>query len=49
MDRDYFERRAMQERIAASQAKHPKAKQAHLDLAQRFERRLKQEGDAQPA
>ena len=39
MDRDYFDRRAEQERIAASLAKHPKAKQAHLELAERFERR----------
>jgi hypothetical protein len=41
MDRDYFDRRAEQERIAASLAKHPKAKQAHLELAERFERRQK--------
>ena len=41
MDRDYFDRRAEQERIAASMAKHPKAKQAHLELAERFERRQK--------
>jgi hypothetical protein len=41
MDREYFERRAMQERIAASVAKHPKAKQAHMEMAERFERRQK--------
>lgn len=41
MGNDYFERRAEQERIAASMATHPKAKQAHLELADRFERRQK--------
>ena len=43
MDKSYVERRAMQERIAAAQAKHPKAKQAHLELALRLERQINHE------
>lgn len=33
----YFSRRAAEERTAASNAEHPNAKQAHLDLAERYQ------------
>jgi len=36
-DMDYFERRAREERLAAECATHPTARQAHLDLAERYE------------
>lgn len=36
-DAIYFGRRASQEREAALKAAHPKARQAHLDLAARYE------------
>lgn len=33
----YFSRRASEERAAASLAEHPNAKQAHLELAERYQ------------
>lgn len=33
----YFSRRAAEEKAAASRADHPNARQAHLDLAGRYE------------
>ena len=36
-DLTYFRRRASQERAAARHAAHPRARQAHLDMAQQFE------------
>jgi hypothetical protein len=33
----YFSRRANEERVAAMKAAHPNARQAHLDLALRYE------------
>ena len=36
-DAAYFDRRASQEREAAMKAAHPKARQAHLDLAARYD------------
>lgn len=32
----YFNRRATEETTAASQAAHPNARQAHLDMAERY-------------
>jgi hypothetical protein len=37
----YLDRRASEERLAAKQAVHPKARKAHLDLAERYENRLR--------
>jgi hypothetical protein len=36
-DATYFSRRASQEREAALKAAHPNARQAHLDLAHRYD------------
>ena len=36
-DSVYFSRRANEERIAAMKASHPAARQAHLDLANRYD------------
>jgi hypothetical protein len=36
-DREYFERRAEEERAAAKNAAHPFAKSAHLEMAERYE------------
>lgn len=36
-DATYFSRRASDERAAAMKAAHPKARQAHLDLAHRYD------------
>ena len=36
-DDQYFSRRARQERVAAGQARHPVAREAHLAMAMRFE------------
>jgi hypothetical protein len=36
-DRAYCRRRASEEKAAALKAIHPKARKAHLELAQRFE------------
>ena len=33
----YFSRRASEERAAATQAQHPNARQAHLELANRYQ------------
>ena len=33
----YFNRRAAEEKAAASCAEHPNARQAHLDLARRYQ------------
>ena len=38
-DRSYLLRRAAQERQAATEATHPKAQQAHLELASQYEQR----------
>ena len=38
-DRSYLQRRAAQERRAATEARHPKAQQAHLELASQYEQR----------
>jgi len=35
-DAIYFERRAREEREAAMKARHPEARQAHLDMADRY-------------
>jgi hypothetical protein len=35
-DSEYFRRRAGEERLAATRATHPSARQAHLDLADRY-------------
>jgi two-component sensor histidine kinase len=40
-DLSYFRRRASEERTAALQARHPKARQAHLDMAERYENRVR--------
>ena len=37
----YLNRRATEERVAALRAAHPKARQAHLDLAENYEMRLR--------
>lgn len=36
-DRSYFSRRAGEERIAAGMATHPGARQAHLEMAERYD------------
>jgi hypothetical protein len=36
-DAVYFSRRAQEERVAAMKAPHPAARQAHLDMADRYE------------
>lgn len=36
-DVEYLRRRAQQEKEAAMQAAHPKAREAHLELARRFD------------
>ena len=36
-DADYFGQRAAEEKLAAERAAHPTARQAHLELAQRYE------------
>ncbi|MCJ8157811.1 hypothetical protein [Sphingomonas sp. LaA6.9] len=38
-DRDYFLRREREERIAAERATHPLARNAHLDMADRYHAR----------
>jgi hypothetical protein len=38
-DRSYLLRRAAQERQAAVEATHPRAQQAHLELASQYEQR----------
>ena len=50
MDQDqaYFERRAVEERAAAAQAVHPKARAAHELMAERYERRLAELAAEQP-
>jgi hypothetical protein len=35
-DQDYFGRRAREERLAAESARHPHARRAHLELADRY-------------
>ena len=39
MDEDtlYFERRASEEFLAAAKARHPRAREAHLTMAQRYQ------------
>lgn len=39
MDEDalYFERRASQELIAAEKAQHPRAREAHLEMARHYQ------------
>jgi hypothetical protein len=39
MDGDlaYFQLRASEEKVAAANAAHPRARQSHLDMAQRYE------------
>ena len=36
-DAGYFARRAKEERDASSRAAHPNARQAHIEMAQRYE------------
>jgi hypothetical protein len=36
-DVNYFGRRARDERVAAMKAAHPQARQAHLELAERYD------------
>jgi hypothetical protein len=38
-DREYFGRRAQEEREAAMKVAHPKARQAHMELANVYRRR----------
>ena len=33
----YFSRRAQEERVAAMKAPHPSARQAHIDMADRYD------------
>jgi hypothetical protein len=44
-DRNYFNRRAAEERSAATQAADESARKAHLEMAERYRQRA--EGDAQ--
>ena len=44
----YFARRAAEEREAATRAAHPLARQAHLDLADRYDDRARADGTAVP-
>jgi uncharacterized protein (DUF2461 family) len=37
----YLNRRAIEERLAAMRAAHPRARKAHLDLAEHYEMRLR--------
>jgi hypothetical protein len=39
-DRVYFGRRAGEERLAAMKAAHPRVRQAHLEMAARYDERL---------
>jgi hypothetical protein len=43
-DRSYAEQRALQERLAAEKAKHPSARKAHSDLADRYEKMARSDG-----
>lgn len=36
-DSAYFRRRASEERVAAMKAAHPEARQAHLEMADRYD------------
>ena len=36
-DFNYFSRRAREERVAAMKAPHPTARQAHADMAERYD------------
>ena len=36
-DREYFRRRAAEERVAAMKAPHPAARRAHVELAERYD------------
>ncbi len=36
-DRIYFRRRALEERTAASHTRHSRARQAHVEMAERYE------------
>jgi hypothetical protein len=40
-DGQYFSRRAQEERLAASKARHPSAKEMHSNLADAYERRAR--------
>jgi len=40
-DLSYFRRRASEERTAALQARHPHVRQVHLDMAARYEERVR--------
>ena len=44
-DRTYFARRAVEERSAADRADNPKAREAHQQMAERYEQQA-QTGDA---
>jgi hypothetical protein len=37
-DANYFNRRANEERVAAMKAAHPLAREAHLELAERYQK-----------
>lgn len=39
-DRDYFARRAAEEKSAALRAAHPRARAAHGEMAKRYDERL---------
>lgn len=39
-DRVYYERRAAEERARAMSAPHPKAREAHLEMASSYDQRL---------
>lgn len=45
----YFEQRALQERSAAESASHPAAREAHLDLARRYDEAAQAAGVAAAA
>lgn len=48
-DRVYYVRRAAEERTAALSAPHPKAREAHLEMAEGYDRRLQELGQQETA
>ncbi|MES2120272.1 MAG: hypothetical protein V4513_06800 [Pseudomonadota bacterium] len=44
-DREYFRRRAAEERVAAMKSPHPGARRAHLELAERYDAVAESMGD----
>ena len=39
-DTDYFRKRATEERVAAMKAAHPKAREAHVEMARLYDEKL---------